>query len=1246
MAVLLVFLSSVIASYWALTDPVRLRAMAQTYLSELVGGPVSVRTASLSLLQGLRLNDVTVRAPGAKGAADAEVFHADAIDIGYDPAALLRGRLVATRIVATGPHVTLVESTDAGGGWNYQRLRPRQQTEGTTRPGDGSMAGVPLPQVVLRDAQVDYAELTGGRRVPRGSMDVEGRFFPSADATRYQFELQSRGAVEGVGPVVAGQVQLTPGVGAGAALPGQVDATLAGFRFGRDVEAMLPREVRDFWQAHQLRGTVDIPEFRYVPGNRRRRATFRLRTRLSHVQLVVLAAELDPPQAGSDQAGSEVRRRAGSDVQPPPPIPVEDVTGEYVFDQDGLRFQGVRGTLMGTALSVTGTMAGYAPTAAVRLRIETPADRPLDLPPVLPYLSSLPSPVREAYDQLKPSGTGRLWVEVDRPAGGAAKVTGELAITDGAFRTVWFPYPVAHATGVVRVRPDPDYGGTRIDLVGLRGHGPAGGPNAERTIRLDGWVGPLTPAVGCGITVAGEGIASEPPLFAAFPPPVREALAVFRGTRGEPTPTFRGDFVCHVDMPVGVGTTAAVTADLNLADGAGRLVPFPYPLDHLAGRLHVREGHVDLDHVTGRRAAATLAADGRVSWRTGPGPADVRPDLTVSARDVPLDAALLAVLPPSTGRVVGAAGLGGLLDVDGRVTATEPSGSAAGPTSARATEPAAEPLGSVAGANAVGPLDYDLTVAFHHGTARPLGGDFAITDLSAALTVRPDRLMIRNAHGRRGAAAVSAAATVELPDGKPAVVHLSAAAHELALDAPLRALLPPPARAAWDALSPQGATDGDLTATIVDDGRTPIDYRVTLRPRDLTVRPDAVPYRLDHVAGTVTVDPVHIDVAGLRGTHGAASVALAGHGLVAHPDWWDLTLSARGVPVDADLRRALSPTLRGVVNRTKLKGTLDVDLTRLCYRGGRAGGADGDLDLVGVARATGASLDVGVPLEQVTGGASFAADIRGGRVAAARGELDLDRVSIADRPVRHLRAHLDQPAGSDTLKLTDVQADLAGGRLAGRVDLRFPAGDGEATTVPTTGPAGGGYAVAFAVTDADVAVIAGSVVPDDKPIHGKLSASFDLQGDWADPATRRGRGDVLVAGRDMYQIPLVLGLLEVTDLSLPTSAPFNRATARYAITGRRVTFEQLQMRGDGLVMSGSGWLDFATKRVRMNFTTDTARGVRVPVLHDLWQGAKQELLQIQVRGTVQDPKVSAGTLHTFTTTVDEVFRGAGDDQDR
>jgi hypothetical protein len=733
-------------------------------------------------------------------------------------------------------------------------------------------------------------------------------------------------------------------------------------------------------------------------------------------------------------------------------------------------------------------------------------------------------------------------------------------------------------------------------------------------MHIDGWLGPFDMRLGLGLRITGQGIASEPALFAAFMPPVRKAMAIFQGPTGEPVPNFRGDFTCHVDMPVGLGTTTTVTADLRLLDGTGRLAAFPYPLQHLTGQLHVRDGYVDLQDVGLRRGDATVNVAGRVTWPTGNADGDVHPDLTLVAHNVPVDDTLLAVLPKASQAFLRKAGATGLIDVDGRIVER--------PATARAGLDCAVDL----------PISYDLNVAFHHGTARPFGGDVTLSDVSAQLGVHPDHLDVREIRGRRGSADVSATGTVDFPPGQPPSLQLTARTHNLALDGPVRSLLPRPAQGAWDAIAPRGATDADLAYASA--GTAPPEYKLTLRPRDVTILPSGLPYRLDHVTGAITIDPKAVTLLAVRGTHGKATIAVTGRGLIDHPDWWDLSLTTRDLAVDSELRHALPPALRSVVAQTKFRGKLDLDLATLNYRGG-ADSSPPDVDVTGSAKMVEGSLDAGVPLTHVDGGVKFAMAVRGGHVAAFKGDMDVDTLAMADRPLQHLRAHLEQPTGVDGLRLTEVQGEVAGGRLAGRVDLRFSTPSGAAASKPSDG----GYAVAFAVTDADMATIAGPSVPGGKPIHGRLSASLDMQGDWSDPASRRGRGDVLVAGRDMYQIPLVLGLLEVTDLSLPTSAPFNQATARYVVDGQRITFEQLQMRGDNLVMGGNGWLDFGSRRVRMNFTTDNPHMAGVPVLHDIWQGAKQELLQIQVRGTVQDPQVSAASLHTFTTTVDEVFSG-------
>jgi hypothetical protein len=266
-------------------------------------------------------------------------------------------------------------------------------------------------------------------------------------------------------------------------------------------------------------------------------------------------------------------------------------------------------------------------------------------------------------------------------------------------------------------------------------------------------------------------------------------------------------------------------------------------------------------------------------------------------------------------------------------------------------------------------------------------------------------------------------------------------------------------------------------------------------------------------------------------------------------------------------------------------------------------------------------------ISDVVGGMSFNATVRKGKMDALHGQLAIDQLSLAGRPVRNLKADLDKPAGEDALRIGQIEGELAGGRFAGSVNLAFP----------DQRPAS--YSLDVVLKNADMRTVTGQV----QDIRGQLSASLALEGEWADVSTRRGRGDATVSGKKMFQIPLLLGLWDVTNLSLPALSPFSEGTARYSVDGQRITFEQIQMRSDTMVMVGSGWLDFGTKKVQMNFSTDNPNWPTVPLVSDLLQGAKQELMQIQVRGTVQDPKVSASTLHTVTTTVDKVFSGNGEE---
>jgi hypothetical protein len=1159
----LIVLTAMIGVYGWLTDPDRLRGMAESYLSDLLGGRVHVGQASLTIFEGLRLSRITVWVSDPK-APDAVLLVADDFNIEYDPAALLRGQLAATRIIATSPKVKLVENVDAGS-WNYQRLH-RSKQHSATEPGQA------LPEIVLRDAEIQYSEIHNGRFALRGIMAIEGRLQPSPDSSRYTFTMQSRGDKEGVGPVVSGQVHLSSG---------EIDATLSHFRFGPDIEAMLPSQVRQWWMSHQLEGSVDIPNFRYTPPDKGQPATFTIPAQLQHVSMTIPLPH-PPGQTG-----------------PAPAIVVQDVNGNYVFDDNGITMSGVTGRIENNAITLSGRIDGYSSDSTAHLKVVSMPGEEIRIPKNLSFVSSLPPDAKRIYDMLKPSGAATLALNIDRPVvGGPITVSGPVQLTDAEFTYDDFPYPVRKVSGSLLFDVDPATGFQRVELQHLVGHGVAGGPNADSPMMIDGWVGPFDPRVGLDIHIVAKNISGEPEMFAAFPKPVHEAIE--RLSKG--TPHVHGDAVCDVTMPIGIGTKATVATDIQFDDVTAELTAFPYPLTKLNGTVKIREGYCDVINARMNPGNASWIVNGRVSWHSK----IIEPALHVQAKDVPIDDDLLSALPPSQRQWVNKAGLAGRIDVDGKIFATDQ-----------------------------GDITYDAQMLLHDGSLRPIQNVLAVSDVSGKFRLTQSKLEVQDVHGRRGDAELSAAGNVDI-SGNKAMVKLTAAARKLSLDDSLYKLLPPAAVKVWDAIRPAGLIDadlsysGDLAAAFTGPSTQPVgEYSLALEPHDLSIYPKVIPYRLDHCNGTVMVTPAGIRLDNITAKHGDAAVTVVGNNVAGPGDNWDLKLLASDVPVDADLSAAVPLAVAQLIDTMHLHGKLTLDLASLKYRDADgSGGDDPDIDASGVVRADGASLNMQALISDIFGGMSFNATVRKGKMDGLHGQIAVDQLSLAGRPVRNLKADLDKPAGDDSLRIDKIEGELAGGRFAGAVNLAFP------DKRPSS------YSLNVVLKNADMRTVTGQA----QDIRGQLSASLALEGEWVDTSTRRGRGDATVSGKNIYQIPLLLGLWDVTNLSLPALSPFSEGTARYSVDGQRITFEQIQMRSNTMVMGGSGWLDFGSKQVRMTFSTDNPNWPTLPLVSDLLQGAKQELMQIQVKGTVQDPKVSASTLHTFTTTVDKVFSGNGADK--
>jgi hypothetical protein len=1307
MGLLFCSLCLIIGGYAYLTDSNRVRTMAQAYLSHLLGGRVEIGGATLSIFEGLRIDDVKVHVDAGPGKPDSLLFSARSFLVNYDPRKLIRGQLDATEIVAQKPHVFLtLTQKPRGDQWNYQRLAKNQPPQ--TQPAQGATTKLTLPSLLLRNAVVEISEVRAGQRCKVGSMDIDGQLTPAGDGEHYQFQLQSRGVSEGLGPYASGMIAINTG---------ELSAHLRNVQFSDDIRSMFPADLRDWWERHALAGRIESVDVTYSP-SAKGKPRFSVRTTVKGITLAVhreewasrnqidrwqrtrdavalaeapyrivgysVASEgsglraqgsgaregeapAEPNQPDADIPGSagaspsqqpllahlnpEPRTPSPLDVladmTDTAPVLLREVSGSFLFDQDRIEVKDLL-VRVGTgdaehpdatnAFAISGSMEGYGPDAPFHMEVRSADAKGMYFPAHPTFIDSLPPDVRQIFDQIRPRGWLRAEATVDRARAGEAPQVGVQAeILDAGFFFHEFQYPFQRATGTVAFRRDPFTGRNYVYVTNVHANGKVGGPNERAVVSISGRVGPIGPEYpepGFDMTATGTNICDEPALMAAMPPDVRIALKNFDAPgRGE-FPKFRGNFVCKLHRPSGRRQRVDFVTDVDILDAAGRVVGFPRLLQRISGKVRVHDGYVDVLKVTGHASGSGIVTvTGRVRWAEAMTfrnqPLDM--NLHVVARDMPIDEELVAAIPPEDASWLKKLGVGGTIDCEGRIFTVVPTDwhEKVKPT-AKAPDP---------------PVLFDLNLAVRDGTIWPADGMFSLSSVSGRLHLTHDRLDLIDLHGRREAADVAATGTFAFSGAAPQMaLHVSA--HNLTMDRPLYAMLPPEGRSAWDEVRPEGTVDAEIDyngalggaeqparialASAAPKAELPVSlstadaFHATLRPRKLSVTVRTAPYPLTFTGGSVEIAPGRAVLNQLVGSHGKAKLTVSGEGSLGAAPQWNLALHAQDIPADDEFRKAMPPIMRGILDGLKLRGTIGFDFSKLSYKASALAGADPDIDVGGTVSLKDASLDAGMPMTGVQGGMRFAVATRAGKFDGLSGALSLESLSLGGRPVRNLRFDLSREPGHNDLHINHLRAAVAGGELGGSAVLTFPEQGANR------------YTMNLAVRNADVRALTGEA---DADIRGELTASLALEGKWDDPSARRGRGDVVVAGKQLYRIPLMLGLLQVTNLSLPIGQPFTHGSARYTVDGTRVNFEQMDLRADSMEMSGTGYLDFGTKQVRLSLTTDNPAGFKIPFLTDLWRGARQELLRINVQGTVQDPKVQPTSMGVISTTIDQVFKG-------
>jgi hypothetical protein len=475
-------------------------------------------------------------------------------------------------------------------------------------------------------------------------------------------------------------------------------------------------------------------------------------------------------------------------------------------------------------------------------------------------------------------------------------------------------------------------------------------------------------------------------------------------------------------------------------------------------------------------------------------------------------------------------------------------------------------------------------------------------------------------------------------EGRPwASLVLNFDASRISLDESLRSSLPEPSRRTWDNLVPSGVLDSLRIQLVRRAEDRPLELQVSAKQHDtarigsdtLRFQPIAMPYRLDIVEGSVRYQDGHVRIDSLRARHGASYASADGDcRQLANGRWLlsiDLHNGSRLIP-DAELINALPEQLRGAIRGLNLRGPVGLSgLTETLLSDAEhpapVFGWDLQLQLEGNRIG-----EVG-PVHDLRGELS----IKGRKDTSglvAGGEVRIDSMHVNDLQITQLRGPYQ--IRNDLLRLGDqsgFQRPIEGRLFDGtfRIDGNVKLSDAS-------------FDVRLALIEAKVPVLLAELGQAKSDLTGTLVAQMTLEGLLGTTDLLRGSGRATVDNANLYQLPLLVQLLNVLSITPTEDVAFTNAEVDFTLSEEQIDFNDLKLWGSLILLHGSGTLD---RRQEMNLTFNTAvspRNTFTRIFRPLSQ-QRFTLWTVDVTGPLDDPDIQRRALDAVGQTLERLFPG-------
>lgn len=467
---------------------------------------------------------------------------------------------------------------------------------------------------------------------------------------------------------------------------------------------------------------------------------------------------------------------------------------------------------------------------------------------------------------------------------------------------------------------------------------------------------------------------------------------------------------------------------------------------------------------------------------------------------------------------------------------------------------------------------------------------------------------------------------------------------EISLDEELRDALDEKSKRGWQHLNPQGLIN--LQSSVYYQPGSKPDVYVVLEPLRASFQPNSFPYRLSQVTGTLRFQSGEVRFEDLRGEHDDLTLLASGAWTWQPDGEWQLNVGKLhvdrlrlGPPQEnRDLMQALPGNLRQALAALKLEGGGSLSGSLKLQGSGQEDApvrSEWDLALQCMQVST---LEP-VPLKNIYGEIRFQGSHDGKRLGCS-GTVDLDTLDYQQFQLTEVQGPLwidDTQFIIGSLEALNERNSNPPPEASQYLRAKLLGGSVYLTSQVLFDPTPRFHLWA-GVYESQLQRYAREMLPGkQKHVSGLVFAEVELRGSHTGTHTLQGNGRAALRQANIYELPAMLSLLSLLSLRQPDTNAFSDGDVSFRIAGPYVYFDEIGFRGDAVSLRGSGNMSLEGD-LQMSFYSVVGRDeFRVPLVDQVIGNASQNLLQIRVEGTVQEPKLTRRLVPVVDETL-QLFR--------